>query len=51
MDNLEELRAATASLEQSSGYTLFDTPLPLSPPLACQAGRSMLHSLTLPSAV
>jgi len=34
MDNLEELRAATASLEQSSGYTLFDTPLPLSPPLA-----------------
>ena len=34
MDNLEELRAATASLEQSSGYTLLDAPLPLSPPLA-----------------
>ena len=34
MDSLEELRAATASLEQSSGYNLFDAPLPLSPPLA-----------------
>ena len=34
MENLEDLRAATASLEQSSGYNLFDTPLPLSPPLA-----------------
>jgi hypothetical protein len=34
MENLEELRAATASLEQSSGYNLFEAPLPLSPPLA-----------------
>ena len=34
MDSLEDLRAVTASLEQSSGYTLFDAPLALSPPLA-----------------
>ena len=34
MDNLGELRAATASIEQSSGYNLFDAPLALSPPLA-----------------
>ena len=34
MDSLEDLRAATASLEQSSGYNLFEAPLPLSPPLA-----------------
>ena len=34
MDSLEDLRAATTSLEQSSGYNLFEAPLALSPPLA-----------------
>ena len=34
MENLEELRAATVGIEQSSGYNLFDVPLALSPPLA-----------------
>jgi hypothetical protein len=34
MEDLGELRAATASIEQSSGYNLFDAPLALSPPLA-----------------
>ena len=34
MDSLEDLRAATASLEDATGYAVQGSPLALSPPLA-----------------